>query len=60
MVNFIRNFYSSRNKSDFASKVLARYSSNRAVSNFAKELFSSESAETINKRFEKAKIKAAK
>lgn len=43
------------NKADFAAKVLNRYSSKKAVGSFARDLFRSESAESINARFAKAK-----
>lgn len=47
-------------KSDFASKVLDRYSSKKAVGSFARELFKSESAESINERFAEAKRVASR
>jgi hypothetical protein len=47
-------------KGDFASKVLNRYSSKKAVSTFASGLFSSENADSINARFAKAKRVASR
>ncbi|MFJ4588099.1 MULTISPECIES: hypothetical protein [Pseudomonas] len=45
----------SNTKADFTSKVLDRYSSKKAVSTFARNLFRSEDAASINERFAKAK-----
>ncbi|WLG46426.1 hypothetical protein [Pseudomonas sp. FP1740] len=45
----------SNTKGDFTSKVLDRYSSKKAVSTFARDLFRSEDAASINERFAKAK-----
>lgn len=45
----------SDSKSDFAARVLDRYSSKKAVSTFARELFRTEDAASINERFAKAK-----
>lgn len=45
-------------KGDFASKVLSRYSSKKAIGAFARDLFRSENAESINARFAKAKRSA--
>lgn len=42
-------------KSDFAAKVLNRYNSKKPVSAFARELFRSETAESLNERFAQAK-----
>jgi hypothetical protein len=42
-------------KDDFVSRVLARYRSNKPMSPFVRGLFESESAESINARFAKAK-----
>jgi predicted transcriptional regulator len=42
-------------KSEFAARVLARYSAKTPVSDFARELFRSENAASINERFAKAK-----
>ncbi|GLO55023.1 hypothetical protein PPUJ20066_10590 [Pseudomonas putida] len=42
-------------KGDFTSKVLDRYSSKKAVGSFARGLFRSEDAASINARFAKAK-----
>lgn len=42
-------------KNDFTSRVLHRYSSNKPVSSFARDLFRSEDAESLNARFAKAK-----
>jgi hypothetical protein len=47
-------------KGDFASKVLNRYSSKKAVGLFARELFRCENAESINARFAKAKRSASR
>lgn len=58
MLNLFKSIRFNRNN-DFASKVLVRYSSNKSVSSFAKQLFNSEDAESINARFKKAKLKAA-
>lgn len=46
-------------KSDFAAKVLDRYSSKKAVSTFARDLFRTEDAASINERFAKAKRKVS-
>lgn len=54
MTNLIKAFRTSR-KSDFATKVLNRYSSKKAVGTFARDLFSSEDATSINERFARAK-----
>lgn len=49
--------FRSDSKSDFAAKVLDRYSSKKAVSTFARDLFRGEDAASINERFAKAKRK---
>lgn len=54
MTGLIKAFRSN-SKSDFAAKVLSRYSSKKAVSSFARDLFRSEDAASINERFAKAK-----
>ncbi|VVO76687.1 hypothetical protein PS838_02204 [Pseudomonas fluorescens] len=59
MGEFLKSIGLSR-KGDFASKVLERYNSKKTVSSFARTLFNSESAESINARFAKAKHKVAK
>lgn len=41
-------------KRDFATRVLDRYRANAPVSEFARDLFKSETRETINARFERA------
>jgi hypothetical protein len=48
------------NKGDFASKVLSRYRAKKAVSSFARDLFRSEDAESINARFARAKKSASR
>lgn len=58
MTEFLKGFVGK--KSDFASKVLDRYSSKKAVGSFARGLFSSESAASINARFAKAKREASR
>lgn len=47
-----------KNKGDFASRVLVRYSTQKTVSVFCMQLFKSESEESINKRFKKTNIKS--
>jgi hypothetical protein len=47
-------------KDDFASKVLSRYSANKAVGSFARDLFRSEDADSINARFARAKQSASR
>lgn len=54
MIDLIKALRSS-NKRDFATKVLKRYSSKQAVGSFARELFRTEDANSINERFAKAK-----
>lgn len=49
----------SDSKSDFAAKVLDRYSSKKAVGTFARDLFRAEDAASINERFAKAKRKVS-
>lgn len=58
MTDLIKAF-SSNSKSDFAAKVLDRYSSKKAVGSFARELFRTEDAASINERFAKAKRKVS-
>jgi hypothetical protein len=45
-------------KDDFLTRVLRRYESKAPVSDFARELVSSETEKSINERFAKAKRKA--
>jgi len=47
MIDLIKALRSS-NKRDFATKVLDRYSSKQAVGSFARELFRTEDANSIN------------
>lgn len=56
MTGLIKAFRST-SKSDFAAKVLDRYSSRKAVGSFARELFRTEDAASINNRFAKAQRK---
>ncbi|MBD8622417.1 hypothetical protein [Pseudomonas sp. CFBP 13727] len=58
MTDFLKSIVGK--KSDFASKVLDRYSSKKAVGSFARGLFSSESVDSINARFAKAKRMASR
>lgn len=51
--------FNSNSKKDFAAKVLDRYSSKKAVGSFARELFRTEDAKSINERFAKAKRKVS-
>ncbi|MEX6679190.1 hypothetical protein QWI18_25050 [Pseudomonas sp. W2Oct36] len=56
MTEFFKGLVS---KNDFVSKVLSRHSSKKAVSAFARSL-STESVDTINARFAKAKRVASR
>lgn len=56
MTSLIKAFRSN-SKSDFTTKVLNRYSSKKAVGSFARGLFSTENAASINERFANAKRK---
>ncbi len=42
-------------KSDFTSRVLDRYGSNKPVSSFARDLFRTENSDSLNERFAQAK-----
>lgn len=61
IIFIIRGYFSKKNddfsSDDFASKVLFRYSSQKGVSDFSRQLFKSEDSESINARFAKTKLK---
>jgi hypothetical protein len=58
MTGLIKAF-SSNSQTEFAAKVLHRYSSKKTVGSFARELFRTEDAASINERFAKAKRKVS-
>ncbi len=59
LITIIQSYFV-KNNDDFAAKVLVRYSTQKSVSAFSRELFQKENAETINARFEQTKIRISR